>query len=145
MTQVLHLSSRWISLSSPCWYQPIYCFVSGRISPQDFKMFSVSPQQAYSFRCWFSNNSIITFLEGCFPSSFVAEVVIFFSILSFPTIQLLFFRSGGIAMLLSSLIIPFMSKIMFFPFAYPSNRSVVPSFQVLSFYQVLPLFYWSAV
>ena len=66
-------------------------------------MFSISPLQACSFRCWFSNNSVITFLEGCFPSSFVAEVGIFFSIL-ISIIYLLLFHSGGIVMLLSSLI-----------------------------------------
>ena len=71
-----------ISFSSACSYQsnPLF-FVSGRISPQVFEMFSISPLQAYSFRCWFSNNSVITYLEGCSPSSFVAEVGIFFSIL----------------------------------------------------------------
>ena len=52
-------------------------FVSGRISPQVLRCFN-KPTKA-SFRCWFSNNSILTFLEGCFPSSFVAEIVIFFS------------------------------------------------------------------
>ena len=48
-----------------------------------FEMFSISPLQAFSFYCWFSNNSVLTFFEGCLPSSFVAEVVIFFSILLF--------------------------------------------------------------
>ena len=67
--------------------------VSGRLSPHNFEMFSISPLQAYLFRCWFSNNSIITFLEGCFPSSFVAEVGIFSSILLFQwSIFYSFFR-----------------------------------------------------
>ena len=57
--------------------------VGGGLSPHNFEKFSISPLQACSFRCWFSNNSVITFLEGCFPSSFVAEVGIFFSILLF--------------------------------------------------------------
>ena len=57
--------------------------VSGRLSPHHFEMFSISPLQAYSFRCWFSNNSVKTFSEGCFPSSLVAQVGIFFSILLF--------------------------------------------------------------
>ena len=35
--------------------------VSGRLSPHNFEMFSISPQQAYSFRCWFSNNSVQSF------------------------------------------------------------------------------------
>ena len=57
--------------------------VSGRLSPHNFEMFSISPLQAYSFGCWFSNNPVVTFLEGCFPRSFVAEVGIFFFILLF--------------------------------------------------------------
>ena len=61
----------------------IFFPVSGRSSPHNFEMFSISPLQAYSCCCWFSNNSVLTFLEGCFPSSFVAEVGIFFSILLF--------------------------------------------------------------
>ena len=58
-----------------------------------FEMFSISPLQAYSFRCWLSNNFVLTFLEGCFPSSFVAQVGIFFSILLFQwSIFYSFFR-----------------------------------------------------
>lgn len=45
----------------------------------NFGKFSISPLQTCVFRCWFSNNSIQSFFEGCFPSSFVAEIVIFFS------------------------------------------------------------------
>ena len=45
--------------------------------------FSIRPLQAYSFRCWFSNNSVLTFLEGCFPNSIVVEVIISFSVLLF--------------------------------------------------------------
>ena len=44
-----------ISFSSPCSYQSnlLFC-VSGRISPQDFEMFFISPLQACSFRsCFF--------------------------------------------------------------------------------------------
>ena len=79
--------------------------ISGRLSPHSLEMFSISPLQAYSFRCWFSNNSVLTFLEGCFPSSFVVEVVIFFSILYSNDLSSIFFPSGGMVMLLSSLII----------------------------------------
>ena len=58
----LHLSSRrnqflvslFISIQS-------IVLVSGRISPHNFGMFSISPLQAYSFCCWFSNNSIRPF------------------------------------------------------------------------------------
>ena len=79
--------------------------VSGGLSPHNFEMCSISPQQACSFRCWFPNNSVITFLEGCFPSSFVAEVVIFFSILYSNDLSSIFFSFGGMVTLLSSLII----------------------------------------
>ena len=78
--------------------KPLASF-SGRLSPHNFEMCSISPLQACSFRYWFPNNSVITFLEGCFPSSFVAEVVIFFYILYSKDLS-----SGGIVMLLSSLI-----------------------------------------
>ena len=83
-----------ISFSSPCSYQSNLLFsVCGGISPHNFGMFSISPLQAYSFRCWFSNHSVITFLAGCFTSSFVVEVGIFFSILLFQwSIFYSFFR-----------------------------------------------------
>ena len=32
--------------------------VSGRLSPHNFEMFSISQLQACAFRCWFSNNSV---------------------------------------------------------------------------------------
>ena len=54
MIQVLHLSYRWhkflVSLLTSI--QSIVS-VSGRISPHSFEMLFISPQQAYSFRCWF--------------------------------------------------------------------------------------------
>ena len=105
MTQVLQLSSWWkkFLLSSLISNKQLF-FVSGRISPHSLEMFSISPLQAYSFRCWFSNNSVITFLEGCFPSSFVAEVGIFSSIYYSNDLSSIL-SSGGIVMLLFSLII----------------------------------------
>ena len=73
------LSSRRKKFSSLLWSQTSNCF--SLVAEFHLKCWdvSISPLQAYSFRCWFSNNSVITFLEGCFPSSFVAEIVIFFS------------------------------------------------------------------
>ena len=65
-------------------------------------MFAIPPQQSCSFRCWFSNNSVLTFLEGCFPNSIVVEVIIFILRYLIPTIYLLFVRPKGIVMLLSS-------------------------------------------
>ena len=51
-----------ISFSYPCWYQfKFIVSVSGRISPHSFEMFSISPLQPCSFRCWFSNNSVWPF------------------------------------------------------------------------------------
>ena len=35
---------------------------SGRLSPHNVEKFSISPLQAYSFRCWFSNNSVQSYL-----------------------------------------------------------------------------------
>ena len=70
----------------------IICFRSGRISPQFWEVFH-KPTTSLCFRCWFSNNSVIAFLEGSFPSSFVAEDGIFFSILLFQwSIFYSFFR-----------------------------------------------------
>ena len=54
--------------------------VSDWLSPHNFEMFSISPPHVYSFRCWFYNNYVLTFLQGCFPSSFLAEDFIFFSV-----------------------------------------------------------------
>ena len=103
--------------------------ISGRLSPHSLEMFSISPLQAYSFRCWFSNNSVITFLEGCFPSSFVAEVGIFFSILLFQwSIFYSFFRRHcDVALFTHHL--ELWGSCSFH--AYPFNRSVVSSAQVL--------------
>ena len=42
--------------------------VSGRLSPHNFEMFSISPQQAYSFVVDFLNNSIQFFLLSSFHS-----------------------------------------------------------------------------
>ena len=93
--------------------------------------FSISPLQAYSFRCWFfSNNSVLTFLEGCFPRSLVAEVGIFFSILyskDLSSIIYFFRRHCDVALFTPLLVL----RIMFFSCLSISNRSVVPSFQVL--------------
>ena len=118
--------------------------VSGRLSPHNFEMFSISPLQAYSFRCWFSNNSVITFLEGCFPSSFVAEVGIFFSILLFQwSIFYSFFRRHcDVALFTHHLELWGSCSFL----AYPFNRSVVSSLQYLFISSSFSsLFYRSAV
>ena len=75
--------SRWKKFSSLLWSQTSNCF--SLVAKFHLKCWdvSISPLQAYSFRCWFSNNPVITFSEGCFPSSFVAEVGIFSYILLF--------------------------------------------------------------
>ena len=103
--------------------------ISGGLSPHNFEMCSISPQQACSLRCWFPNNSVITFLEGCFPSSFVAEVVIFFSIPLFQWSIFYFFPEAWWCCSLhsSSRVV----RTVFFSCLSISNRSVVPSFQVL--------------
>ena len=102
--------------------------VSGRLSPHNFEMFSISPQQACSFRCLFPNNSVITFLEGCFPSSFEVEEVGFPSVLLIPFLHS--FRRHGIVAIFNHQLV--LSKIVFFSCLSISNRSVVPSFRVHS-------------
>ena len=131
MTQVLNLSSRWnkFLVSLFISIQSIVS-VSGRISPHSFEMFSISPLQPCSFRCWFPNNSVITFLEGCFPSSFVAEVVIFFSILYSNDLSSIFLSEALWCCSLHSS--SRFVRTVFFSCLSISNRSVVPSFQVLS-------------
>ena len=89
----LHILLGEICFSSLRWSQASNCF--SLVAEFHLKCWdvSISPLQAYSFCCWFSNNSVITFLEGCFPSSFVAQVGIFFSILLFQwSIFYSFFR-----------------------------------------------------
>ena len=71
----------------------------------NFEKFSISPLQAYSFRCWFSNNSVITFLEMCFPSSFCDRSWHFLLHFFYCNDLSSILPSGGIVMLLSSLII----------------------------------------
>ena len=103
--------------------------VSGGLSPHNFEMCSISPQQACSFRCWFSNNSVITFLEGCFPSSFVAQVGIFFSILLFQWSIFYSFSRRHCDVALFTHHLELWGSCSFR--AYPFNRSVVPPAQVL--------------
>ena len=46
--------------------------VSGGLSPHNLEMCSISPQQACSFRCWFSNNSVQSyFVRMLFKNSFM--------------------------------------------------------------------------
>ena len=90
--------------------------VSGRLSPHNFEMFSISPLQAYSFRFWFSNNSVITFLEGCLAFS---SPFFYFNYLS----SILLFRRHCD-------VVPFNHHLVLSGscsfHAYPFNRSVLP-------------------
>ena len=87
-----------------------------------------NPPTSLWFHCWFSNNSVITFLEGCFPSSFVAEVGIFFSILLFQwSIFYYFFRRHCDVALFTHHLELWGSCFL----AYPFNRRVVSSLQYL--------------
>ena len=144
MTQVLHLSSRWnkFSISLLISIQSTVS-VSGGLSPHNFEMCSISPHQACSFRCWFSNNSVITFLEGCFPSSFVAEFAIFFYILLFQWSIFYYFFRRHCDVALFTHHLDLWGSCSFR--AYPFNRSVVSSLQVLFILSSLAsLFNWSA-
>ena len=88
---------------------------------------SISPLQAYSFRCSFSNNPVITFLERCFPSSFVAEVGIFSYILLFQWSIFYSFFWGHCDVALFTHHLQLWRSCYFL--AYPFNRSVVFSFK----------------
>ena len=113
--------------------------VSGRLSPHSFEMFSISPLQAYSFCCWFSNNSVLTFLEGCFPRSFVAEVGIFFSIPLFQWSIFYFFFRRHCDVALFTHLLGLWGPCSFR--AYPFSTGVsCPLFKFFPFCQVLPPF-----
>ena len=129
MIQVFSLSSWWKKFFISLVLSIIlFVFVVAEFC-LNFEKFLHNPLQAYSFRCWFSNNSVITFLEGCFPSSFVAEVGIFFSILLFQwSIFYSFFRRHcDVALFTHHL--ELWGSCSFH--AYPFSRSVVSSAQVL--------------
>ena len=115
-------SSPWCSHSNQ-WFPLVEEF------SLNFEKFSISPLQAYSFRCWFSNNSVITFLEGCSASSFVAKVGISFSILSFQwsIFYSLFRRYCDVSLLTHHLELSGSCSFI----AYPFIRSVVDSLLVL--------------
>ena len=123
------LSSRRKKFSSLLWSQANICFLL--VAEFHLKCWdvSISPLQAYSFCCWFSNNPVTTFLEGFFPSSFVAEVGIFFSILLFQwyIFYSFFRRHGDVALFTHHL--ELWGSCSFC--AYPFNRQSVLSLQVL--------------
>ena len=81
--------------------------ISGRLSPHSFEMFSISPLQAYSFRCWFFQQ-LHSNLLGRVLSKIIGGRSWHFLLRSFPSINLSsILSSGGIVMLLSSPIISF--------------------------------------
>ena len=58
MIQIFSFSSRCRSFHLFVDLKQAIVSVSGRLSPHNFEMFSISPLQACAFRCWFSNNSV---------------------------------------------------------------------------------------
>ena len=130
-----------ISFSSPCSYQSnLLFFVSGRISPHNFEMLSISPQQAYSFVVDFPTTPCNPYLQGCFPSSFVAEVVIFFSVPLSQQSSFYSFVPQALWCCSIQPIISFLSKSMFFPLLIHSTGVLCPLLKFFSSYQVLHLF-----
>ena len=129
MIQVISLSSWWkkFFISSVL---SIILFVSVVAEFRlNFEKFSISPLQTYLLRCWFSNNPVVTFLEGCFPSSFVAEVGIFFSVILFR--RSIFYSFVPEALWCCSLrpIILFCQDHVIFFLSYSFSRSVGFSFE----------------
>ena len=65
--------------------------VSGRLSPHNFEMFSISPLQACAFRCWFSNNSVQFFFARMLSKPICGRSWHFLLHSVIPMIYLLFF------------------------------------------------------
>ena len=101
-----------------------------------FEMFSIRPYQVYSFRCGLFQQLRVTLLFKMLFKLIGGRRCCFLLRSFVPSIQLLFFRSGGIVLLFSSTHLLVLSRSCSFHDC-PFNRSVVPSFQVLSPYQVL--------
>ena len=77
-------------------------FVSGRISPQVLRCFNKpTTSLCFSLLIFQQLHSILS-LQGCIPSSFVAEIVIFLSAPLSQQCSFPFICSGGMVMLLSS-------------------------------------------
>ena len=123
----LHILLSERGFSSLRWYQASNCSLVAEFHLKCWDVF-ISPLQAYSFRCWFSNNPVVTFLEGCFPSSYVAEVGIFSYILLFQwsIVYSVFRRHCDVALFTHH---PNYEDRVFS--CLSCNRSVVSSFQVL--------------
>ena len=131
MTQVLHLSSRWnkFPVSLLISIQSVVS-VCGRISPHSFEMFSISPQQAYYFRCcFFPITPFYPSWKGALLAHLWQKLAFFFSILVFRWSIFHSFSRRHCDVALFDPSSHLLSKIMFFPFAYPFDQSVVISFK----------------
>ena len=71
-------------------------FVSGRLSPHNFEMFSISPLQACAFRCWFSNNSVQFFFARMLSKLICGRSWHFLLHSVIPMIYLLLFLSEAL-------------------------------------------------
>ena len=104
--------------------------VSGRFSPHNFEMFSISPQQACAFRCWLSNNSVKSYFARML-SKFICGKSCHFLLRPFYPNNLAsilsFRRHCDVALFTNHLVL---SRSCSFR-AYPFNQSVVSSLQVL--------------
>ena len=96
--QVSFLLASRSAINSPYSFEVEFCISSFFSVIQSFpfaagyhliisEMLSISPQQAYSFVVDFLNNSIQSFLLRLLSISFVAQVVIFFSVLFIQLFQ----------------------------------------------------------
>ena len=87
--------------SSLRWSQTSNCF--SLVAEFDLKCWdvSISPLQAYSFRCWFSNNSIQFFFARVLSKFFCGRSWHFFSLCYSNDLSSIL-SSGDIVMLLSS-------------------------------------------
>ena len=121
-----HLDGR--NFSSRRCYQLYYLFRSGRISPQVLRCLH-KPTRIISFCCWFSNNSLQFFFARVLSKFFCGRSWHFLLHLLFQWsfFYSFFWRHGDVALFTHNL--ELWGSCSFH--AYPFNRSVVPSAQVL--------------
>ena len=105
--------------------------VSGWLSPHNFEMFSISPQQSCAFRCWFSNNSVQFFFARMF-SKLICGRSWHFLLHSFISIINLLFLSPGGSVLWFHEVSSHLIKFLFNSFSFqseccPNYINLIPS------------------
>ena len=97
--------------------------MSGRLSPHNFEMYFIRPYEDYSFRCWFSNNSVLAFVV-----SMLCQDIVFYFVHSFP-FSLFFRRHFDVALFYLFSFCSCQDQVLFIlsSLASLSNRSAIRS------------------